>query len=150
MLAVIQPKTKDWPTLESTIEELENIQGVVPPNSLVSYGLEDAPAKVDTILREIPSANIVHFACHGKQDTKDPLQSALVLEDGFLQMPQIMELSLTKGSLVFLSACQTATGDQNLPDEILHLAATMLFSGFRGAVGTMWCASLFSCMTELD
>ena len=109
---MIQPETKGWGTLESTVEELKSIQGVVPPNSLVSYGLKDKPAKVDTILRQIPSANIVHFACHGVQDTKDPLQSALVLEDGLLKVPQIMKLSLTKGSLVFLSACQTATGDQ--------------------------------------
>jgi CHAT domain-containing protein len=29
-------------------------------------------------------------------------------------------------------------GDENLPDEIIHFAATMLFAGFRGAVATMW------------
>ncbi|KAF8957035.1 CHAT domain-containing protein [Flammula alnicola] len=140
MLAVIQPETnlKGWGTLESTRDELKNIQQVVPSDSLASYGLEGAPATVDTILRQIPTANIVHFACHGKQDATDPLESALVLEDGLLKVPQIMELSLTAGSLVFLSACQTATGDKGLPDELMHLAATMLFAGFTGAVGTMW------------
>ncbi|KAJ7229110.1 hypothetical protein GGX14DRAFT_346526 [Mycena pura] len=31
--------------------------------------------------------------------------------------------------LAFLSACQTAMGDQSLPDEALHLAASLLFAG---------------------
>jgi hypothetical protein len=29
-------------------------------------------------------------------------------------------------------------GDAKLPDEVIHLAAALLFVGFRGAVGTMW------------
>ncbi|KAF7358015.1 CHAT domain-containing protein [Mycena venus] len=41
-------------------------------------------------------------------------------------------------SLAFLSACETAKGDKSVPDEALHLAATLLFTGFRGVVATMW------------
>ncbi|KAJ7226876.1 hypothetical protein GGX14DRAFT_348119 [Mycena pura] len=33
---------------------------------------------------------------------------------------------------------RTAKGDEKVPDEAIHLAATMLFTGFRGVVGTMW------------
>ena len=46
---------------------------------------------------------------------------------------------MPKARLIFLSACQTAMGDEDLPDESLHLAATMLFTGFHGAIATMWC-----------
>lgn len=38
----------------------------------------------------------------------------------------------------FLSACQTATGDTALEDEVVHLAAGMLSVGYRSVVGTMW------------
>jgi hypothetical protein len=29
-------------------------------------------------------------------------------------------------------------GDENIPDEALHLAATLLFAGFQSVVATMW------------
>jgi CHAT domain-containing protein len=41
-------------------------------------------------------------------------------------------------SLAFLSACQTAMGDETTPDEMMHLAAALLFAGFRSVVATMW------------
>jgi len=45
---------------------------------------------------------------------------------------------MPNASLAFLSACQTAMGDENLPDKAFHLAAALLFAGFRGTVATMW------------
>ncbi|KAJ7603472.1 hypothetical protein DFH06DRAFT_1022192 [Mycena polygramma] len=43
-------------------------------------------------------------------------------------------------ALAFLSACETAKGDETVPDEAMHrdLAATLLFAGFHGVVATMW------------
>jgi CHAT domain-containing protein len=41
-------------------------------------------------------------------------------------------------SLAFLSACETAKGDNGTPDEAMHLAGVMLFAGFRSVIGTMW------------
>ena len=46
-----------------------------------------------------------------------------------------------RGGLAFLSACQTAMGDENLSDEAIHIAAGMLFAGYGGVVGTMWSIS---------
>jgi CHAT domain-containing protein len=40
--------------------------------------------------------------------------------------------------LAFLSACRTAQGDANAPDQAVHLAASMLFCGFWSVIGTMW------------
>jgi CHAT domain-containing protein len=40
--------------------------------------------------------------------------------------------------LAFLSACETARGDEKIPDEALHLAATPLSAGYRSVVATMW------------
>ena len=40
--------------------------------------------------------------------------------------------------LAFLSACQTAVGDEKIPEESAHLAAGMLAVGFKGVVATMW------------
>jgi CHAT domain-containing protein len=38
----------------------------------------------------------------------------------------------------YLSACETAKGDAEQPDQVVHLAATMLFAGFKNVVATMW------------
>jgi CHAT domain-containing protein len=103
----------------------------------MKYGTPEAPACIDKILLDVPAASIVHLACHGQQNS-NPLDSALILDDGLLTVAQLMQLSLQNASLVFLSACETAMGDAKLPDEVIHLAAALLFVGFRGAVGTMW------------
>lgn len=95
---------------------------------------------VEDVAKHIGPSSIVHFACHGKQDLTSPLNSALALDDGDLTVSQIIKIkeSISHNSLAFLCACETAMGDGNLPDEVIHLSATLLFAGFRGAVATMW------------
>jgi CHAT domain-containing protein len=89
-----------------------------------------------SLLDDTP-AHILHFACHGIHDT-DPLKSALVLQGGNLTIENIMNIQLPNAVLCVLSACQTAKGDKNAPDQAVHLAASMLFCGFRSVIGTMW------------
>jgi CHAT domain-containing protein len=86
---------------------------------------------------EDTSAHILHLACHGIH-ASDPLSSALVLQDGNLTIQDIMALHLPNAILAVLSACQTAKGDRNAPDQAVPLAASMLFCGFRSVIGTMW------------
>jgi len=80
----------------------------------------------------------VHLACHGIQDMKDPLQSAFALYDGKITIETLMSKSLHNAELAVLSACQTAMGDDKLPEESVHLAAAMLAIGYSGVVATMW------------
>jgi hypothetical protein len=90
-------------------------------------------------LLEGTRAHILHLACHGIHDS-DPLRSALVLQDGNLTIQNILDLHLPDAVLAVLSACQTAKGDRNAPDQAMHLAVSMLFCGFKGVIGTMWWA----------
>ncbi|KAG8884018.1 hypothetical protein FRB98_002659 [Tulasnella sp. 332] len=60
------------------------------------------------------------------------------LQDKPLLMQEITRTDLPDAEFAFLSACHTATGDRNTPNEGLHLAAAMQFAGFRGVVGTLW------------
>jgi CHAT domain-containing protein len=90
-------------------------------------------------------AHVLHLACHAIQDA-EPLNSAIMLHDGQLTIEDIMRLSLPQATLAYLSACQTAKGDQNAPDQAVHIAASMLFCGFRSIIGTLWCVANFvSC-----
>jgi CHAT domain-containing protein len=84
------------------------------------------------------NANIVHLACHGIQDSTDVLQSGFCLGDGRMTISKLMQLKLDKAFLAFLSACETAKGDVDQPDQVMHLAAAMIFTGFKTVIATMW------------
>jgi CHAT domain-containing protein len=134
MLAVVEPSS-----LPYTLEELTRIKKWVLPKHLETLGTTESPTTIDTVLSHIPRASIAHFACHGTQNYEKPLESALrVLPTDHMKISSIMKIPRLNASLAFLSACQTATGDEGVPDEAVHIASAMLFAGFRGVVGTMW------------
>ena len=133
MMAVIQSKG-----LPSARRELENIQLHVSCDALVELGVPGVPAGVEAVASHLSNVSIVHFACHGKQDPWKPLDSWLELHDGPLRISRIMKEKMPNGSLAFLCACETAMGDQNLPDEAMSIGASLIFSGFRRVVATMW------------
>ncbi|KAJ7114992.1 CHAT domain-containing protein [Mycena epipterygia] len=139
MTAVIQPMTDNCSDLPATVEELAQIKTKVPAQWLTSLG-DATPATVNIALHHLQQSSIVHFACHGTQDLGNPLKTGLHLTDGRLKVSQLIRGKSQKKSmsLAFLSACETAKGDETVPDEAMHLAATLLFSGFQGVVATMW------------
>ena len=49
-----------------------------------------------------------------------------------------MRYDLQNAQFTYLSACHTTVGDEESPDEVIHLAAAMQFAGFRSVIGTMW------------
>ena len=139
MAVVIQPDSPNEMPLPCTKEELRNIEKHAPSNSLVRLGVDNNPATVQDVLFHLTRSHIVHFACHGNQDAKDPLESCLILHDGKpLKVKEIMAQPLPNALLAFLCACKTAMGVEKLPDEAMHIAASLLFAGFRGVVATMW------------
>lgn len=126
--------------LQSTKKEIEAISSRVVGNAckLVQFGTADSPALVESVFSRLPTASIVHFACHGVQERVEPLDSALLLKDGRLTISKIMKQSYPNGSLAFLCACETAMGAANIPDEAMSLGASLLLSGFLNVVATMW------------
>ncbi|TFK33856.1 CHAT domain-containing protein, partial [Crucibulum laeve] len=133
MLAVIQPEV-----LPATIDEMKKIERHVPSSDLIKLGVPGAPAGVEDVISQLSTASICHFACHGNQDSLNPLDSALLLEDGPLKISRIMQHPMPHATLAFLCACETAMGDKELPDEAISLGASLLFSGFGSVIATMW------------
>lgn len=131
-------------TLEDVIKALA-IKAIVspfnvfplPPNADCSIN-PDASAAVPDILLRLSDASFLHLACHGTRDRANALESGFVMRDSMMTVAQLMSLNLPHAFLAFLSACETAKGDERQPDQAVHLAATMLFVGFRSVVGAMW------------
>ena len=134
MMVVIQPKTPGQKPLPCTVDELRKIEAHVPSKDLTRL----VSASVEDVISHLPAISIAHFACHGQQNIQNPLESALLLQDGQLKVSQMMQEPMPDALLAFLSACETAMGDESLPDEAIHLGSTLLFAVFRGVVATMW------------
>ena len=58
--------------------------------------------------------------------------------DGRLELSDIIKIQNVQADLAFLSACHTSSGDEELPEEAVHLAGGMLAAGYQGVVATMW------------
>jgi CHAT domain-containing protein len=91
--------------------------------------------------------HVLHLACHGAQKT-NPLSSAFIFRDDDLTIQDLMKTKMNHAWLTFLSACQTAKGSQDQPDQAVHLAASMLFCGFKSVIATMWSVSLDRCFVQ--
>ena len=50
----------------------------------------------------------------------------------------MIRCKLKNPEFVYLSACCTTVGDEESPDEVIHLAAAMQILRFRSVIGTMW------------
>ncbi|THU78772.1 hypothetical protein K435DRAFT_811271 [Dendrothele bispora CBS 962.96] len=135
VLIVSQPGTgKEF--LPSVAQEVEVIQRYTSPNH--TCHLTHELATVGAVLGEMSKHEIIHFACHRTQDMENPLNSAFSLYDGRLDLNTLMRLSLENAELAVLSACETATGDERVPEEAIHLAAGMLAIGYPSVIATMW------------
>ncbi|THU99261.1 TPR-like protein [Dendrothele bispora CBS 962.96] len=136
VLIVSQPATPGQSPLPDVVKEVEAIQHYTSPDH--TCHLTHEFATVGAVLGEMSKHEIIHLACHGIQDMKNPLSSAFLLYDGGLELNTLMRLSLENAELAILSACETATGHENLPEEAVHLAAGMLAIGYPSVIATMW------------
>ena len=136
LFMVSQPKT---PNIPGTTKEVRAIKELLENHNLGVLWLESATVREAIINMETHSC--IHFACHGSQNTLEPLKSGFMLRDGALELSAIVKENLVGADLAYLSACQTSTGDEKLSEEAVHLAAGMLAAGYRGVVATMWSIS---------
>ncbi|KAJ7207439.1 CHAT domain-containing protein [Mycena pura] len=138
--AVAEPNAPGCSPLPSTWDELVKITNRVPSKWLTKLSNTTGSA----VMQHLQDSSIMHFACHGVQDPNNSLNSGLMLTDGRLKISKIMQgqgnedTNAKSISLAFLSACETAKGDQSTPDEAIHLAATFMYTGFHEIVATMW------------
>lgn len=102
--------------------------------------LEGSSATPPSVTQGFQRHSWTHFVCHGILEPGEPFNSAFLLADGRkLTLREIFDCQVPNAEFAFLSACDTAHQTRDsAQDEVLHLAAAMQFSGFRGVVGTMW------------
>jgi len=138
LLAIAQPSSLGQRRLPGTIDEIKYVQEAVGKDLTVKT-LIGEDATLENVASELKTSNWIHFACHGVQNPAHPTESALLLAgNDRLTLGILTSLRGTRGDLAFLSACQTAKGDEQLSDEAVHLGAAMLVTGYKGVIATMW------------
>ncbi|KAG8734158.1 hypothetical protein FRC10_011925 [Ceratobasidium sp. 414] len=136
ILCVGQAAGDSGPILPGTAVELDLIQQKAGP--LPFTRLDNERATSEVVLGAMESHSWVHLACHASQNIAEPTASAFQLHGGDLKLATITRRKFKHAEFAFLSACQTAMGDEKLPDEAIHLAAGMLMVGYPSVIATMW------------
>ena len=139
LLAISQPATPPEHPLPGTVNEVHVIQSI--QHDAGRFGvtwLNDEEATLAAVLGHMKGCHWIHLACHGIQMPVNPTESAFLLIDEPLTLREIVKQSFSHAELAFLSACQTAKGHSELPEEAIHLAAGMLMAGYGNVVATMW------------
>jgi CHAT domain-containing protein len=116
------------PIIPEVEDEVQMVNAIVTSTSAAVANVVYTVPVVEEVLQQLPMAHVLHLACHGQQHP-DPLKSSFALKDGPLTISALMGLNLPNVMLGYLSACETAKGDANQPDQAVHLAASMLFCG---------------------
>ncbi|KEP45287.1 aromatic di-alanine and TPR containing protein, partial [Rhizoctonia solani 123E] len=137
VLAIGQASTPGHSPLPGTTQELARVKAHTDTKMEYSQ-LTNDQATTNVVLEAMEQHDWVHLACHAHQNVNNPTKSGFFLHDGTLDLSAINQRSFKNKGLAFLSACETATGDEKLPDEAIHLASGMLMAGYPSVIATMW------------
>jgi CHAT domain-containing protein len=120
-----QPGTGRGKALLAVKDELELVCKLFPATAKPTTLCDEATQA--GALAALQQNTWVHLACHGR-----------TMRDKPLTLLHIMEQDIPHAEFAFLSACHTAVGDEKTPDEVIHLAAGLPFSGLKSVIGTLW------------
>jgi CHAT domain-containing protein len=105
----------------------------------------------DSSLEAVMAANlndyrIIHFATHGRIDSRYPALSELVFsqydergqpQDGSLHLYDVYKLDL-QADLVAMSACSTALGREIAGEGLTGLTQGFMYAGSRSVLASLW------------
>ncbi|KAH7338327.1 CHAT domain-containing protein [Rhizoctonia solani] len=131
VLAIGQARTPGRSPLPGTTTELECVRAYTH-NKIEHSQLIDDQATTAAVLDAME---------HHDWNVQDPTKSGFFLHEGALDLASINRRSFKSKGLAFLLACQTATGDESLPDKAIHLASGMLTAEYASVIETMWSVS---------
>lgn len=136
MLAVQEPRPTVQHPLPACGLEIAAVSGHFA-RGVVLLRHEDATRAA--VLAELPRHAVQHFACHGRADPTQPLDSELIMaHDESLTLRDILATRLQAARLAVLSACDTAIPYRALPDEVVGFPTGLLQAGAAGVIATLW------------
>jgi tetratricopeptide (TPR) repeat protein len=115
------------------------------------------PYSIDEIIRRLPTASLVHIACHGRFNDKNPYLSGLVAApaigtqndrefgartifgEPLLTVAEILaKVRLPRCFLVVLSACCSGIPRQHPASELVGLPSALVIAGSQNVIASLW------------
>jgi CHAT domain-containing protein len=137
-----------WGFLEYARSEIEDIGKYFSRPRLLT-GAEVSEAKIRELSAggELKEYSILHFACHGFFNQREPGDSGILLseisgqvktgEDGNLTIGEVVLLEL-KARMVLMSACSTGLGRIQRGDGMVGLARSFMTAGAKHVGVSLW------------
>ncbi|MCE1248721.1 MAG: CHAT domain-containing protein [Firmicutes bacterium] len=134
--------------LPFSAEEVKNIGGIYP-GSFIFIGENATKAN---FMKAAPKSSMIHIATHSHLDKKDINNSFISFAgaDGTLKLGEIYGIHLPASSLVVLSSCESALGDDAPGAEFASLGTAFGMAGASSVIASLWkvedssCSVLFS------
>ena len=136
-LAIGQPMPTAMCPL-STDEEIATVRSY-DGDALRVARLAGTEATADVLRGGLARFQVIHFAGHAVAVPDNPLESALIMaHDQRLTVRDLLTAGTGAGRFAVLSACETASSQDPLSDEMVSFPTALLQCGFAGVVGTTW------------
>lgn len=143
LLVGISIKGNQFAALPGVLPELETIYKLLTQQQLHPDVLMDTEARKEAVLTALPTASLLHIACHGMFHHNQADRSGLVLNPAqsppeVLSLREISRLDLGNLHHVTLSACSSAD-HLVLPGRwVISLPETLWRSGVHSILGNLW------------
>ena len=95
-------------------------------------------ATIENVIKLSKISNILHFACHGYFNPKNPLYSGIKLYNELLTANFVLNNFSINTELVTLSACETGINKIYRGDELVGLTRAFLYAGASSAIVSLW------------
>lgn len=137
-LAIGQPMPTDNTLLLSADDEIAAVCSHHSERFQVTR-LPGTEATADAVLDAMSRFDIIHFAGHAEAVPEDPLASAMIMaHDECLAIGDILAMNGGSARFAVLSACDTASVEDPLTDELISFPTALLQCGLSGVVGSLW------------
>ncbi|MEH2335972.1 CHAT domain-containing protein [Nostoc sp.] len=133
---IVEDATEDLPYASWEGEQLANLYDISDNQRL--KGSQEA--SVSNYRQLIQKVQVIHSSHHARSRLDNPLESALILGDGYITLSQLLTPSWRTPQLedVFLSCCETGLGVTEITDDILTLSTGFLCAGAKSVISTLW------------
>ena len=120
---------------DETCYELDLLRNRIPPSAPFRR-MEGEEVTSEALLAAFREPVWLHLACPASLDSVMPCNSGFATRDGMLSLYDISK-ARPQAEFAFLSR-QSNRGDETGVEEIMHLAASLQYSGVRSVIGTLW------------
>jgi CHAT domain-containing protein len=134
---------RQYPELDDLPAAAREAVGIAS-NYSKSYQLIGPEAVKKAVEKQLPTADVIHFAGHYVTNESQPLLSKLVLakqkgsENGDLTLGELVSTKLPRTKLVILSACETSGKEYYNGEGLIGIARTFLRTGIPLVVASQW------------